>query len=90
MVKVRYLWFCAAYAGTWIAAECWRAWGCAGCIVMTDGNREAFYRDKAEELRQLAEQMRFEDCRGQLEKIAQGFELLAARLARRTERDAAD
>jgi hypothetical protein len=59
---------------------------------MINGNREAFYRNRAAELRQLAEHMRFAECRGQLEKIAQAFELLAARLARRTEweRDAAD
>ena len=61
-------------------------------LVMINGNREAFYRDKAEELRRIAERMQFGECRGQLENLARAFELLAARLARRTEleRDAAD
>ena len=54
-------------------------------------DKSDFYRCRADELRRLAEQTRFEDTRRQLIGIARLFERLAARIGgRERERQAAD
>lgn len=51
---------------------------------MAEGKGD-FYKAKADELREAAEQARFEDTRGQLLGLAGLFERLAARISRRME-----
>jgi hypothetical protein len=54
-------------------------------------DKSDFYRRRADELRRVAEQTRFEDTRRQLIGIALLFERLAARIGERErERQAAD
>lgn len=54
-------------------------------------DKSDFYRRRADELRRVAEQTRFEDTRRQLIGIARLFERLAARIGgRERERQAAD
>ena len=54
-------------------------------------DKSEFYREKADELRAMAGQMRFDDTRGQLFGIARMFEKMAARIRGREQaRQAAD
>ena len=63
---------------------------CIGVLGMTE-DKSGFYQDKADELRTMAEQLRFSETRGQLLGIARLFDKLAARIRLRVEtREAAD
>jgi hypothetical protein len=54
-------------------------------------DKSGFYQGKADELRNVAEQLRFSETRGQLLGIARLFDKLAARIRVREEtREAAD
>lgn len=54
-------------------------------------DKSGFYQDKADELRTVAERLRFSETRGQLLGIARLFDKLAARIKVRDQtREAAD
>ena len=55
-------------------------WLGTGLVYEMVQNKAGYYRQKAAEARQAAQQMRHPECRDQLIEIAEAFENLAARL----------